>query len=96
LIVKKTTPKNLVPSQITEYLNRLDFTFIFDDKQSIWTVEVPIARIDDLEREIDLIEEIGRLHGFNNFVTNLPNINRIGTEDFSYQTRKKITTCFFK
>ena len=91
---QKTTPKNLVPTQITEYLNRLDFTFTFNDKQSIWTVEVPIARIDDLEREIDLIEEIGRLHGFNNFVTNLPNIDRIGTEDFSYQTRKKITTCF--
>ena len=91
---QKNTPQNLVPAQITEYLNRLDFRFAFDSKQSIWTVKVPVARIDDLEREIDLIEEIGRLHGFNNFVTNLPNIDRIGTEDFSYQTRKKITTCF--
>jgi phenylalanyl-tRNA synthetase beta chain len=40
-----------------------------------------------------LIEEIGRLHGFNNFLTTLPKINTIGIEDTSYQTRKKITSC---
>jgi phenylalanyl-tRNA synthetase beta chain len=47
-----------------------------------------------LQEKLILIEEIGRLHGFNNFLTTLPKINRIGTEDLSYQTRKKITSCF--
>jgi phenylalanyl-tRNA synthetase beta chain len=46
-----------------------------------------------LTREIDLIEEIGRLHGFNNFLTTLPKLKTIGEEDPNYRTRKKITTC---
>ena len=51
-------------------------------------------RNDDITREIDLIEEVGRLHGFNNFLTTLPKITRIGTEDLSYQTRAKMTSSF--
>lgn len=84
----------LSPIQITNYLNRLNFIFSFEEKTLTWIVEVPLSRVDDIEREIDLIEEIGRLHGFNNFVTDLPNIYNIGKEDFSYQVRKKLTSCF--
>jgi phenylalanyl-tRNA synthetase beta chain len=78
---------------ITNYLNRLDFKFSYDNSKLIWKVEVPDIRSNDLTREIDLIEEIGRLHGFNSFLTTLPKINTIGNEDPSYQTRKKITSC---
>ena len=85
---------NILPSQITEYLRRLDFEFTFNDQEQVWFVTIPKARITDLEREIDLIEEIGRLHGFNNFITNLPTVSTIGKEDFSYQIRKKLTNCF--
>jgi len=84
----------LLPNQISEYLRRLKFKFLFDETRLIWNVQIPDSRIDDITREIDLIEEIGRLHGFNNFVTNLPKIHTIGIEDFSYQARKKITSCF--
>ena len=87
-------PTQLVPTQITTYLDRLNFVFSFDEESLTWLVEIPISRIDDIEREIDLIEEIGRLHGFNNFITDLPNIYNIGKEDFSYQVRKKLTSCF--
>lgn len=87
-------PTKLSPIQITNYLNRLNFIFSFEEKNLTWIVEVPLSRVDDIEREIDLIEEIGRLHGFNNFVTDLPNIYNIGKEDFSYQVRKKLTSCF--
>ena len=66
---------NILPSQITEYLRRLDFEFTFNDQEQVWSVTIPKARIEDLEREIDLIEEIGRLHGFNNFITNLPTVS---------------------
>ena len=81
-------------TQITDYLNRLNFIFSFNKDELAWSVNVPEARVDDISREIDLIEEIGRLHGFNNFVTNLPNVYKIGTEDFSYQLRKKLTNLF--
>ena len=85
---------NITSTQITTYLTRLDFDYIFNEQKSEWSVQVPPARMDDIEREIDLIEEIGRLHGFNNFITNLPNVYEIGKEDFSYQIRKKLTSCF--
>lgn len=83
----------LTPKTITDYLNRFDFKFSYDNSLLIWEVKVPDVRSNDLTREIDLIEEIGRLHGFNNFLTTLPKINTIGIEDPSYQTRKKITSC---
>ena len=88
------TSVNILPNQITEYLKRLDFEFVFNENTQIWLVKIPKARIDDLEREIDLIEDVGRLHGFNNFITNLPNVSNIGKEDSSYQIRKKLTNCF--
>ena len=81
------------PETIISYLKRLNFKFSYDASKLIWNVEIPDARTDDIKREIDLIEEIGRLHGFNNFVTSLPKIAAIGHEDSSYQTRKKITSC---
>jgi len=87
-------PGNISPDQIANYLKRLGFDYNFDIKTTEWKVQIPKARMDDLEREIDLIEEIGRLHGFNNFITNLPAVSRVGKEDYSYQIRKKLTNCF--
>ncbi len=37
-----------------------------------WTVEVPPYRYQDLEREIDLIEEVARLYGYDRFDYTLP------------------------
>ncbi|MGB3294696.1 MAG: phenylalanine--tRNA ligase subunit beta [Phormidesmis sp.] len=37
-----------------------------------WSVEVPPYRYRDLEREIDLIEEVARLHGYDHFANTLP------------------------
>jgi phenylalanyl-tRNA synthetase beta chain len=84
----------LTPTKINEYLNRLNFKFDFDQSTLTWEIEVPYLRTDDITREIDVIEEIGRLHGFNNFLTTLPKLKTIGIEDFHYKTRKKITSCF--
>ncbi|MBE9177626.1 phenylalanine--tRNA ligase subunit beta [Oculatella sp. LEGE 06141] len=41
-------------------------------QEHVWTVTVPPYRYRDLEREIDLIEEIARLYGYNNFCDTLP------------------------
>jgi phenylalanyl-tRNA synthetase beta chain len=92
--IKNGKETQITTDQISRYLDRLDFNFSFEPTTAKWDVIVPSSRIDDIIREIDLIEEIGRLHGFNNFVSYLPNISNIGAEDFSYQTRKKLTTCF--
>jgi phenylalanyl-tRNA synthetase beta chain len=81
------------PELITDYLTRLNFKFTTNETNLTWSVEVPHSRSEDLTREIDLIEEIGRLHGFNNFLTTLPKIKTIGTTDLNYKTRKKISNC---
>lgn len=77
---------------ITNYLERLQFKFTSKTPLS-WLVTIPHIRADDITREIDLIEEIGRLHGFDNFSSTLPKIKTIGNEDSSYKIRKKITAC---
>jgi phenylalanyl-tRNA synthetase beta chain len=81
------------PDLVTNYLRRLNFKFIKDTIKLTWNVEIPHERTDDLIREIDLIEEIGRLHGFNNFLTILPKIKTIGNIDLNYKTRKKLSSC---
>ncbi|MCY7320907.1 MAG: phenylalanine--tRNA ligase subunit beta, partial [Phormidesmis sp. CAN_BIN36] len=41
-------------------------------KPDVWAVTVPFYRDRDLEREIDLIEEIARIYGYNKFCDTLP------------------------
>lgn len=77
---------------IEKYLSRLNFKFIYNEVKQTWKVEIPNIRTEDIKREIDLIEEIGRLHGFNNFLITLPKLKTVGIEDLSYKTRKKITS----
>lgn len=43
-----------------------------------WQVTVPPYRYRDLEREIDLIEEVARLYGFNKFIDTLPKEGEAG------------------
>lgn len=81
------------PEIVFDSLKRLQFDVNYDEKNLNWEVRVPTSRTEDIVQEIDVIEEIGRLYGFNNFLTRLPSIQRIGKEDFNYQTRKKITSC---
>lgn len=55
-------------SEITELLERLEFQTEKLDSE-VTKVTVPTFRV-DIEREIDLIEEIARLYGYNNFEEN--------------------------
>ena len=90
---RKDKYKYISPKIINEYLTRLNFKFTYEKLKLVWEVEIPNLRSEDITREIDLIEEIGRLNGFNNFLTTLPKLKKIGNEDSNYKTRKKITTC---
>ena len=84
--------KNIRIILIGKYLNRLKFSYQFKKSDLSWDVKIPYFRSEDINRPIDLIEEIGRLHGFNQFLTRLPKIQRIGLEDPSYKTRKKLSS----
>lgn len=57
---------------------------------NVWEVTVPPYRYRDLEREIDLIEEIARLHGFNNFCDTLPEKGEAGYLSFEQTTLRKL------
>jgi len=46
--------------------------------ERVWQVKVPPYRHRDLEREIDLIEEIGRLYGYDRFCDTLPDKTEAG------------------
>ena len=58
--------------EIVAILNRLGFELVPEPgAQPEFSVRIPAWRL-DVEREIDLIEEIARLHGYNNFPNTLP------------------------
>ncbi|PZD74080.1 Phenylalanine--tRNA ligase beta subunit [Acaryochloris thomasi RCC1774] len=63
-------PTLLKASEVTEILEALGFSSTVTDQ--IWTVAVPPHRYRDIEREIDLIEEIARLYGYDRFCETLP------------------------
>lgn len=68
----------LQPQDIERTLTALgcELTAITTDR--VWAVTVPPYRYRDLEREIDLVEEIARLYGYNNFCDTLPDKTEAG------------------
>ena len=62
--------EDLGDAEIVRILKRLGFTVI-PDANADYLVTVPSWRL-DVEREIDLIEEIARLHGYDKFKKTLP------------------------
>ena len=63
---------SLETHEIIAILNRLGFELVPEPgAQPEFSVRIPTWRL-DVEREIDLIEEIARLHGYNNFPNTLP------------------------
>jgi phenylalanyl-tRNA synthetase beta chain len=70
--VTKILSAKIETHRITGILNRLGFELIPEPAlQPEFSVRVPTWRL-DVEREIDLIEEIARLHGYNNFASTMP------------------------
>jgi phenylalanyl-tRNA synthetase beta chain len=59
-----------------------------------WSVTVPPYRYRDLEREIDLIEEIARLYGYNNFSDTLPAEGELGYLSTEQLISRKIREAF--
>ncbi|MGF1478330.1 MAG: phenylalanine--tRNA ligase subunit beta [Cyanophyceae cyanobacterium] len=55
-----------------------------------WFVTVPPYRHRDLEREIDLIEEIARLYGYDRFCDELPDKTEPGYLSLAYQVQQRV------
>ncbi|MCA2702068.1 MAG: phenylalanine--tRNA ligase subunit beta [Microcystis sp. M179S2] len=60
----------------------------------LWTVTVPDYRYRDLEREIDLIEEVARLYGYDRFVDTLPAKTAAGGLSFEETIQRRLREAF--
>jgi phenylalanyl-tRNA synthetase beta chain len=68
----------LQPADVERVLTALGCSLTPLVTGQVWSVEVPPYRYRDLEREIDLIEEVARIYGFNNFCDTLPTKTEFG------------------
>jgi phenylalanyl-tRNA synthetase beta chain len=66
--VKRHLGQDIPATRVAAILKRLGFVLT---GKGPWNVDVPTWRL-DVEREIDLIEEIARIFGYNNFENTLP------------------------
>src|SRR5437764_10125219 len=70
--VQRILGGNLDAGQVYRLLKRLGFILIPEGQQNAeFRVTIPSWRL-DVEREIDVIEEIARLHGYDKFESTLP------------------------
>jgi phenylalanyl-tRNA synthetase beta chain len=70
--VHRILGEKLEAAEILRILRRLGFELIPEPGDELeFTVQVPSWRL-DVEREIDVIEEIARLHGYDKFANTLP------------------------
>ncbi|MGA9495386.1 MAG: phenylalanine--tRNA ligase subunit beta, partial [Terriglobales bacterium] len=68
--VRRILGEELSTLEISRILTRLGFTML-PGSEDAYLVHIPSWRL-DIEREIDLIEELARLHGYDKFPNTLP------------------------
>jgi phenylalanyl-tRNA synthetase beta chain len=70
--VRRILGQTLETNEVLRILRRLGFDLMPETgEEPAFTVQIPSWRL-DVEREIDLIEEIARLHGYDKFPNRLP------------------------
>lgn len=77
---KINTSSNLISltrNEILECFKRLNFGVVNLTQEKV-LLKIPEYRIHDIESEIDVIEEIGRIYGFNKFLPILPSAKSLG------------------
>jgi phenylalanyl-tRNA synthetase beta chain len=84
----------LQPKDVERTLTALGCQLTAIAADRVWRVTVPPYRYRDLEREIDLIEEIARLYGFNNFCDTLPAKTEPGYLSVEQALTRKIHAAF--
>ena len=93
--VNRVLGANISAGEIASIMARLSFKKLKAAKDSI-TVEVPFYRAGDIEREIDLVEEVARIYGYNKIKTSLYKTGRDSIEkdlweDFANDIRVLLT-----
>jgi phenylalanyl-tRNA synthetase beta chain len=68
--VHRILGEKLSPLEVSRILTRLGFTML-PGGEDTYLVHIPSWRL-DVEREIDIIEELARLHGYDKFANTLP------------------------
>ena len=63
-------------------------------EETVWNVVVPPYRYRDLEREIDLIEEVARLYGYDRFMDTLPSESTAGFLSLDEELLRRIRAAF--
>lgn len=88
LVVKNGNFKPLYVQEILILLNQLGFFVNYIEARLHFVVQIPSSRQGDLQRPIDVVEEVGRTYGFNKFASRLflsPNTS----SHFRYSNTKK-------
>ena len=76
-------------NEVERILSSLQFR-ILDSGAEGWTVDLPTSRM-DVEREIDLVEEIARHHGYGNLPSTLPAWQGGAQRRENYRVEKTVT-----
>lgn len=84
----------LQATDIEPILTALGCTLTPTTPGQVWSVQVPPYRARDLEREIDLIEEIARLYGYDKFCETLPTQSAAGQLGPEQQARRELRSAF--
>nr|ARW68391.1 Phenylalanine-tRNA ligase beta subunit [Chondria sp. (in: red algae)] len=79
--IKSSNFKYISGTNIFSTLNRLNLLPKYNQLTKTFLIQVPQTRKDDLSRPIDIIEEIGRIEGFNHFLDQLRKTNTKGNID---------------
>ena len=87
------TSKPLSPTEIISILNILHFQILKVTEKNC-ELYVPFSREDDIEKEIDLIEEVIRINGFNSFVSIKPKLQQVGTITKLEKLKRVLRTYF--
>jgi len=72
--VHRILGRQITTEQILRILTKLGFAYTPEQGDDEFTVQVPSWRL-DVERDIDLIEEIARIHGYDKFAHTLPSFS---------------------
>lgn len=86
--------KYLKVNTIIQILKQLNLRPQYNNYTKNFNIIVPQYRYDDLYRKIDIIEEIGRIYGYENFLDNIKYLNNTGNLSKQYQIIKYIRQYF--
>jgi len=92
--VESEAEEELQADEVERLLKVLGFTITATANNQAWTVNVPSHRYRDIEREIDLIEEIARLYGYNNFCDTLPDKTEAGQLSLDQSLIRRLREAF--